>query len=458
MSTEATSTQISISPHNTGLWRIEQDDLAAQKTAELLEKDLAMLHHILALYGTGANAAQIQKAFDLRHKLQRSVEPRNESVISDLLGSWQTSVQYLGKEEHYPDFLSYFQKQIDDHGYEWVVKEYLLKGNASANDLLLRFHAGVLHPLIQLMYGLEWEQPAIVAEALAQTCVHDVESLDALLLASEVGAKANGPTPSMPALLDIYEQIQSDSRFDGTVRFQDESKIEDGILKRAQEAMVSLLQQVHVEDAELEERTAEMFQAVVVVASSAAIHPPHHVKYDFFLMHHVNSAVMYLQNIQNEWMTRDDKRRLLEWKIRMDLIQYVARGRPPISVKAIASYEPKIPSTSSVREIGNRLQDFGDDGHGIKQARATALCHEVMKSWEDKSWAVLKGDTIWKKIQHMVVDALEISGPLYVRSAGFEEAWVGIPLSNTPRQSDAELQALQTGSGDSGVAKDVTDN
>ncbi|KAL6912640.1 hypothetical protein FSST1_010400 [Fusarium sambucinum] len=475
MSTEATSTQISISPHNTGLWRIEQDDLAAQKTAELLEKDLAlhhvflnkrgfhdhMLHHILALYGTGANAAQIQKAFDLRHKLQRSVEPRNESVISDLLGSWQTSVQYLGKEEHYPDFLSYFQKQIDDHGYEWVVKEYLLKGNASANDLLLRFHAGVLHPLIQLMYGLEWEQPAIVAEALAQTCVHDVESLDALLLASEVGAKANGPTPSMPALLDIYEQIQSDSRFDGTVRFQDESKIEDGILKRAQEAMVSLLQQVHVEDAELEERTAEMFQAVVVVASSAAIHPPHHVKYDFFLMHHVNSAVMYLQNIQNEWMTRDDKRRLLEWKIRMDLIQYVARGRPPISVKAIASYEPKIPSTSSVRGkfFQLSLDDFGDDGHGIKQARATALCHEVMKSWEDKSWAVLKGDTIWKKIQHMVVDALEISGPLYLALRPSANVSIkGIPLSNTPRQSDAELQALQTGSGNSGVAKDVTDN
>ncbi|KAM0226829.1 hypothetical protein ACHAPO_012045 [Fusarium lateritium] len=458
MSTEATSTQISISPHNTGLWRIEQDDLAAQKTAELLEKDLAMLHHILALYGTGANAAQIQKAFDLRHKLQRSVEPRNESVISDLLGSWQTSVQYLGKEEHYPDFLAYFQKQIDDHGYKWVVKEYLLKGNASANDLLLRFHAGVLHSLIQLMYGLEWEQPAIVAEALAQTCVHDVESLGALLLASEVGAKAIRPTPPMPALLDIYKQIQSDSRFDGSVRFQDESKIEDGILKRAQVAMVSLLQQVHVEDAELEERTAEMFQAIVVVASSAAIHPPYHVKYDFFLMHHVNSAVMYLKNIQQEWMTREEKRRLLEWKIRMDLIQYIARGRPSISVKAIASYEPKIPSTSSVREIGNRLQDFGDDGHGIKQARATALCHEVMKNWEDKPWAVLKGDTIWERIQHMVVDAVEIPGPLYVRSAGFEEAWVRIPLSNTPRQSDSDLQTLQTGSGDSGVAKDVNDN
>ncbi|KAL5588220.1 hypothetical protein FOBRF1_014748 [Fusarium oxysporum] len=472
MYTEATPTHIAISPHNTGLWGIEQGELAAQRTAELLEKDLAlhhvflnrrgfhdhMLHHILALYGTGANAAQIQKAFDLRHKLQRPVEPRNQAVISDLLGSWQSSTQYLGKEEHYPDFLAYFQKKIDDHGYECVVKEYLLKGGTSANDLLVRLHAGVLHPLIQLSYGLEWKQPAIVAEALAQTCVHNLEGLDALLLSSELCAKTVRPATRMPSLLDLYEKTRSDSSLDESVRFQDKDKIEDGILNRAKEAMVSLLQQVHVEDADLEERTAEMFHAIVLVTSSAAIHPPHHVKSDFFLMHHVNSAVMYLTTLQQEWLTREDKRRLLEWKIRMDLIQYVARGRPSISAEAIASYEPKIPSTSSVREIGNRLQDFGDDGHGIKQARATALCHELMKNWEHKPWAILKGDLIWERIQHMVVDALEIPGPLYVRSAGFDEAWKVIPLSNTPCQSAEDLRALQTGSGNSAVAEGVEDN
>lgn len=74
-------------------------------------------------------------------------------------------------------------------------------------------------------------------------------------------------------------------------------------------------------------------------------------------------------------------------------------------------------------EIGNRLQEFGDDGHGIKQARATAICHELMQQWKGKPWAILKSDQIWTKIQHMVVDALEVPGPLYVRSAGFEEAW-----------------------------------
>jgi hypothetical protein len=122
-------------------------------------------------------------------------------------------------------------------------------------------------------------------------------------------------------------------------------------------------------------------------------------------------------------------------------------------------------------EIGKRLQEFGDDGHGIKQARAIAVCHELMTRWECKPWAVLKGDDVWKKIQHMVVDSLEIPGPLYVRSAGFEAAWKvsdfsfvfnftqtidrafqDIPQEAACRQSEADLRSLQTGSGNSALA------
>lgn len=70
-----------------------------------------------------------------------------------------------------------------------------------------------------------------------------------------------------------------------------------------------------------------------------------------------------------------------------------------------------------------RLYDFGDDGHAIKQARATAMCHELMTEYKDKPWAALKDESIWNKIQHMVVDAVEGPGVLYVRSTGFDEAW-----------------------------------
>ncbi|KAL1847997.1 hypothetical protein Daus18300_013757 [Diaporthe australafricana] len=383
-----------------------------------------MPHHILALYSTGAKASVLQWAFDLRHELQKPVEPRHPEVVSRLHQSWDHAADYLGNEDHYPDFLSYFQDVIKDYGYEQVVRDYLLRQTAAADDLFVRLHAGVVHPLIQLMYGLEWKQPAVVAEALAETCVHGIEGLDQLLLPSESDTtQSSREKPRMKPILDIFKDIIADLRFDGATLLSDASKIQDGILKRAKEPMLSILRQVHIEDDELEERTAEMFHAIILIASSAALCPPYHVKYDFFLMHYVNSALMYVSNLEHPWLTRAEKRRLLEYKIRLDLVQYVERGRPPINIVAIYSYEPKVASNSSVREIDRRLMEFGDDGHGIKQARATAICYELMKDWENASWAILRGDDVWKKIQHMVVDSLEVDGPLYVGSAGFDESW-----------------------------------
>ncbi|KAG7131128.1 Oxidoreductase AgnL3 like protein [Verticillium longisporum] len=431
---------ICISPENTGLWEVQQTSEAAAKASELLNHDLEnhhvflnnkgfhdhMPHHILALYGTGASVAQLERAYSLRDSLQRAVEPRHGDIASALAASWDNAAPHLGRDDYYPDFLAHFQQVIDDKGYEAVVNEYLFKGDAHANDLLIRLHAGVLHSLLQLMFALEWKQPAIVAEALAQTCVHQRDGLDGLLLKSERRARHVSQPAKMPTLLSLFQGLRADPQLRRAARFTDSNKIRDGILQRAEEAMLVALAQVHVGEDEVEERMAEMLHTIIYVASSAAIHPPHYVKYDFFLMHHVNSAIFYLTINKQAWISPADKARLLEWKIRMDFLE---------------------PIEGSVREIGLLLQDFGDDGHAIKQARVNALCHELMSKYDDKPWAVLKGDDIWRKIQAMTVDAVEGPGVLYVRSGGFEEVWKDVPLQSATRRNSDALRALQAGSG-----------
>lgn len=82
------------------------------------------------------------------------------------LSTWDHAQSYLGKGKYYPDFLTYFQREVDTKGWEAVMAEYLFAGTEAADDLLVRLYAGFLHPLIQMMYGMEWRQPAIVSQLI----------------------------------------------------------------------------------------------------------------------------------------------------------------------------------------------------------------------------------------------------------------------------------------------------
>ena len=51
--------------------------------------------------------------------------------------------EYLGKQEHYHNFLDFFRREISLNGYEAVIMQYLLSGSDQANDMLTRCFAGM---------------------------------------------------------------------------------------------------------------------------------------------------------------------------------------------------------------------------------------------------------------------------------------------------------------------------
>lgn len=57
--------------------------------------------------------------------------------------------------------------------------------------------------------------------------------------------------------------------------------------------------------------------------------------------HHVNVAPIFVTLNKQDWISTEHKVQLLEWKIRMDIVQYVARGCPKLAVDKIANYVPK---------------------------------------------------------------------------------------------------------------------
>ncbi|KAG6356660.1 hypothetical protein INS49_014534 [Diaporthe citri] len=443
----ASAHRIHISPEDTGLWGVKQTDGVAKKVTELLQKDLDVfhvyfndrgfhnhiVHHLLALYGTGADAEAIQHGFDGNTGYQLPAKPTHKDVVEDLQ-TWSHASKYLGRGQHYPDFLAFFQREIEQKGWEAVVTEYLLSGSEAAEDLFVRLYAGVLHPLIQLMYAMEWAQPAIVAEALAQTCVHHDNLKKELFAAENMANEAHGRAPAarMPSIASLLREVRDQPKLGKELANEARYNLHDTIFKRAGDEMLEILSKVKVRPDEVEERTAEMFDANMFMAAGASFRPNKVNKFDFFLIegrtdslrmasHHPNSAPISVTFNSQSWIPAETKARLLEWKIRYDLLEYAAGGVPELSLDQIKAYQPKNQGTASIAEIASKIALIPDDGHAIKLARAAGICQEVTKKYQDKDWVLIKGDDMWAKINHMILDSLQSPGGYWVRGGGAHE-------------------------------------
>jgi hypothetical protein len=178
-----------------------------------------------------------------------------------------------------------------------VTEHLFAEDNVHSRDLLGRLFAGLLHPLIQLMFGLEWAQPAIIAEGLAQAAVHKDNVIKFFERAERRAAEREASEPSssstsgtMP-LLQLIQEVGRSRRNDGdheklarSPRWGDASQVQDGVFARALDEAVEVASRIRVRQEDLEERTAEMFHTAAHVAATTAWHPPHVPKFDFFIM------------------------------------------------------------------------------------------------------------------------------------------------------------------------------
>lgn len=171
--------------------------------------------------------------------------------------------KFLGKQKHYHDFLVFFQREIEKKGWEAVLNEYVFAGDERADDMLVRLFAGFLHPVIHLGFAVEFGQPAVVAEALAQTAVHG-NWIGGLFVGAEKEVQAQaqaGKKTSRKTIVQLLEEIRNDEKLSKAAHLDDGNKIRDGVLKRAPEEMIKYASQVRFGEEELEKRTAEMINA-----------------------------------------------------------------------------------------------------------------------------------------------------------------------------------------------------
>ncbi len=117
-------------------------------------------------------------------------------------------------------------------------------------------------------------------------------------------------------------------------------------------------------------------------------------------MHSVNSSIAVSSLMKQPWISPSNKSKILEYKGRLDLLQYASRGCPQLLIEEISSYIPKKKEASDWDAIFERVNQIDDDGHAAKLVRALAHGQRNCAPWE-KSEAFKIKDKMWLQLGNM---------------------------------------------------------
>lgn len=135
------------------------------------------------------------------------------------------------------------------------------------------------------MYGLEWAQPALVAEGLAQASVHK-DAYGELFASVDEKARKNPPA-ALRHLADLLDSIGAEyPHLVAESRWEDGDGSQTAVLNRIPDQVADYLAaNVSVSaDDDFSEQVDSMVHACAYLAATAIFHPPHKPKFDFFIM------------------------------------------------------------------------------------------------------------------------------------------------------------------------------
>ncbi|KAJ9661654.1 hypothetical protein H2198_001830 [Neophaeococcomyces mojaviensis] len=408
-------------------------------------------HHLLTIFALGATPSQIQSAFDTNAPTQRPQFPVTKENVQSMKDSTQFS-KFLGNEKYFHDYEIFFRKEIEAANGDWqsVLHTQLFGPSPQARDLLTRMYAGFYHPIIHLGFGIEFSQPAIIVEALAQAATHDNWPTKFITATDDLASKRLANNEKSRPLFDLINEARATDKIREAPHWEDGNKVRDGILVRAPTETAELCSQwlVKPEHDDLRLKTAEMINVAAYFAG-ATQHASRKkaIKFDFFYMHCVNASIFYsaFMRPENDWLGNETRAKLLMWKGWNDIALYVSRGSPLLIKEEITEYKPKNPG-DNWPELFKRVDDLMDDGHASKLLRALANGEQTCKEFEDgdgKDWPV-KGD-MWLKLGHMAIDSVEGAGTRWARNVGWDQAWEGIPERDGTRKEGLKVDAHDTG-------------
>lgn len=391
-----------------------------------------LVHNLFTRIALGANPSQLQTAFDDDLPLQRATPPLDRDVV-EMLKDDDFFYECISKINHYTNFMVFFEQQIASKGWQAVVTQYVFSKSRIAEALLPLMYDGAYHSIIHLGLGVEFEQPAVIAEALAQAAAHDSFDTNWFFQSAENRAQSGTAMSSQPpssTLIDLAREAAADETIREAARTPGligTMKMKRAIFPKAGEQLLSLAARFRVTEETLEQRTAEMINFCAYLAGSAQ-REDRTRKIDFFFMHCVTSSILLSVLARQPWIDISTRVRLVEWKGRLDLTWYVTCGVPDLDLDYVKQYQGG--TEHGWDEIIELVNEQHDDGHVAKFVRALKHGEEVSKQFEDGESSdafPIQGD-LWRKIAYMSYEStLNLPPPAkWVLMAGMDQSWESV--------------------------------
>ncbi|KAI0028806.1 hypothetical protein K488DRAFT_89369 [Vararia minispora EC-137] len=291
-----------------------------------------VMDHLFAMWSIGASAEALEEVY-VTHDYEDPVKPSPEPITDS------NFVEHLGDANFYSAYTTFFCRALAKDSVADVLDRFVfspaynvnpnlphdkkaLKDGEKHPEMLGRFMAGVLHPMIHVGYGAEFGVVQQVAEGLAQTAIHPdyqtpttplylfttADKYGRGLSRLELPSRNAGPPP----LLSFHQVLATDPRFTpaalGFKRPVDGDSIEGGVsyFKTIQNTGPTVMELVNewydrwivgVPEGELEDRLEKMVEDVIVgnvywyTVSGYAARGKSVFNAEFITMHFVTSAI-----------------------------------------------------------------------------------------------------------------------------------------------------------------------
>ncbi|KAF9523339.1 hypothetical protein CPB83DRAFT_863095 [Crepidotus variabilis] len=136
-------------------------------------------HRSLAEWTLGANGEEIRGSYKQDWNYMKPPLDSPNAI------TWENFNDHLGDDRYFGAYMQFFSTFLEEKGMSATLEEFVFSCKANIGaipdlprekqpQMLNRFFAGVLHPLIHAAHGVEFGLPGMLVEGLAEGAVHAV--------------------------------------------------------------------------------------------------------------------------------------------------------------------------------------------------------------------------------------------------------------------------------------------